>query len=160
MTKYYDGQEINFNGSVYTWPPTSGTVGQALIKSSGSSIDWFKAEFLLSRTTGINGSSVATSNLFTVPAGQTLVVTKAIIRLTAATGLTGTLKAGIGIAAGEDDIFASSKLTGLNTIGQVYCFNLLGLSRECAAASVIKLGIDTAFGGTTTLSVDLFGYYL
>ena len=160
MTKYFDSSTISFNGQNYIFPATPGTIGQALIKSTSGNLVWTNVESQLSRTTSINGSAVAATNLFTVPASQTVVITKAIVRLVSQTGLTGTLKAGIGVAAGEDDVFAAVKLNGFNFVDAVYVFNSLGLTLAVPQNSIIKLGIDTAFGGTTNLTLDLFGYYL
>lgn len=160
MTKFYDGSNVDFNGHRYTWPSDSGTIGKALIKGSSGNIVWTTVESLLSRTTTINGSATGTTNLFTVPASQTVVITKATLRLVSQTGLTGTLRAGIGVASGEDDIFASVLLNGFNFTDAIYVYNALGLTLAVPQNSIIKLGIDTAFGGTTNLTLDLFGYYL
>ena len=114
---------------------------------------------VLSRTTAINGKSVAATNLYTVPAGKTAFVTGAMLRLTAVTALTGTMAAGIGVAAGEDDIFASNSLIAFNALDEIYNYGNAGVMKSVAAGSVIKLGIDTAFGGTTaTLEAFLMGF--
>jgi hypothetical protein len=67
----------------------------------------------------------------------------------------------MGIAAGEDDIFASTYLIGLTATTKVYKFNLAGTYVAGAAAEVIKLGIDTGATATTmTIAIDLLGYLL
>ncbi len=114
---------------------------------------------VLSNTTAIDGKVVAATNLYTVPAGKTAVILGAVIRITTATGLTGTMIAGIGIAAGEDDVFPSTSLIGFNAVDESYVFPGMGARTVATAGQIIKLGIDTAFGGTTaTLEVQLLGY--
>ena len=82
------------------------------------------------------------------------------MRLTSASALTVAGSAGIGIGEGEDDIFDSTALSGILATSDAYMYsNVMGKFRAAAATEVIKLGIDTAYTGTTaTLAVDLFGY--
>lgn len=116
---------------------------------------------VLSTTTGIDGKTVGTTNLYTVPGGKTAIITNAIIRITTATGLTGNCKAGIGIAAGETDIFASQALTGFDATTKHFEFIALGTKVNALSTEVIKLGIDVGFTATTaTLAVSLIGYLL
>lgn len=116
----------------------------------------------LSTTTGIDGTAVATTNLYTVPSGKTAVITRAVVRVTTATAITVAGTAGIGIAAGEDDIFNSTTLTGITTTTSAFMFsNTFGKFQLGAATNVIKFGIDTGYTATVaTLAVDLFGYLL
>lgn len=115
---------------------------------------------ILSTTTGIDGKATGTTTLYTVPMGKTAVILGASIRVTTADTITVTGDAGIGVAAGEDDIFASTTITGLLATGLVWNFDNTGATRVAvAAAGVIKLGIDTGWTATTaTLAVDLIGY--
>ena len=116
---------------------------------------------ILSTTTNINGEVATTTNLYTVPTSRTAIITGAIFRITTATGLTGTMTAGIGIAIGEDDIFNSTEMIGFGSTDEMYVFNSLGVVNIASASDVIKLGIDASFGGTTvTLSIDLLGYLI
>lgn len=116
---------------------------------------------LLSTTTGIDGKTVATTNLYTVPSGKTCIITAATIRVTTASSITVVPTLGIGVASGESDIFASTGLTNLNATGKIWRF--VGQATYVAgqAADVIKLGIDTGATATTmTIAIDLFGYLL
>jgi len=114
---------------------------------------------ILSTTGGINPRVTGTTTLYTVPAAKTAIVTSVRYRLTAAAGLTGNMNAGVGVAAGEDDIMSGTNLIGFNTTAEVYGFSVSGNYVTAAAAAVIKVGIDTAFtAGTGTLAVDLIGY--
>jgi len=61
-------------------------------------------ETLLASIPGIDATADATTNLYTVPSGQTVVVTKVVLRVTAFDTLTVNPVIGVGIAAGEDDI--------------------------------------------------------
>lgn len=118
-----------------------------------------KTAQLLSTTTGIDGKTVGTTNLYTVPAGKKLIVDKIMIEAEAFTAAVGTLAAGVGVAAGEDDIYFSQLLTGLDTTGDGFELDASGSIVIPPAASVVKLGIDTAMTGTTAnLTVYLFGY--
>lgn len=116
---------------------------------------------VLATVAAIDGKTVAVTTLYTVPAGATAVITRAVIRPTTATAVTGVPTLGIGVAAGEADIFASTALTGLSDTAHVWEFAASGLCRHNAAGDVIKLGIDTAAVGTAlALSVDLIGYLI
>ncbi len=117
---------------------------------------------VLSATTGIDGKTVATTNLYTVPAGKKAVVTGAIIILTAKSGgspPTVFPEVGIGVAAGEDDIFSQTKLIGLDALTEQYHFNASAIKKIADAAEIIKLGVDVGSVSTTyTMSVYLLGY--
>ena len=160
MTKFFDSATIKFNGQTYTFPPSSGASRQVLVNTGSSALDWSRAETVVDQSTGISATATGTTNLYTVPAASTLIITRAVLTVVTSTTPTGTLKVGIGIAAGEDDIFSSTRLTGWDSVGHVYIFNTIGLTRTAPASSVIKLGIDTAMGGTVTFDVDLIGYFL
>lgn len=113
----------------------------------------------LQSVVGIDGKTVGTTDLYTVPTGYAAVVTSAQARLTAATSLTVTGAAGIGVAAGEDDLFSSQTLIGVLAAGDIWNFSAIGKTVRVAAGSIIKLGVDTAYTGTAaTLRCDIFGY--
>lgn len=118
-------------------------------------------DVLLSTTTSINAKTTGTTNLYTVPSGKTAIITRVVIVPTAASSITQGPSLGVGIAAGEDDIFASVQLTGVTSTSKVYAFDAIGTYAAAAATNVIKLGIDTAAAGTSmTISVYLFGYLI
>lgn len=120
-----------------------------------------KTMFLLSTTTGIDGKATGTTTLYTVPTGRTAIITHAVIRATTASSATVPPTLGIGIAAGEDDIFPSTAITGLTVTTKTWEFGGGGLMAVGASTNVIKLGIDTGATATTlTLAVDLFGYLI
>ena len=116
-------------------------------------------ERLLSTTTGIDAKTTGTTNLFTVPTGRSCVVTRAVVRVTVADTVTVVPAMGIGIAAGEDDIFTSTTLTGVTVTTDLFHFSATAKTKVGAATEVIKLGIDTGATATTmTIAVDLYGY--
>ena len=119
------------------------------------------APSILSTVAGIDLKAVATTNLYTVPTGKVAIITEVLIRITTATALTITSTLGVGVAAGEADIMASTALVGLTLLGGVYRFSCEGTFVSVAAASVIKLGVDTGATATTaTGEVTLIGFLL
>jgi len=119
------------------------------------------ASYILSTTTGIDAKIATTTNLYTVPSGKTAVITGAVIRITTADTITVPPTLGIGIVAGEENIFASTQLVGLDAGNEIYKFTSSGTLISGVATEVIKLGIDTGATATTmTITVDLIGYLL
>lgn len=133
--------------------------GEGLIRQGASSAAGFLMMRKLSTTTGIDAKVVATTNLYTGAAGKTTIPLIAIVRVTAASAITIAARAGIGVAAGENDVFAEADMTNLLTTADSYAFVIGGRFAPVAAASIVKLGIDVAATGTSqTLAVDLWGY--
>jgi len=146
-----DIYSINTADKTFTFPNLTGTFALQEYNSSN----------ILSTTTGINAKTVATTNLYTVPAGKTAIITGVIIRCTVATAVTVVPTLGVGIAAGEADIMPSTALTGLDLTTEFYRYSVEGVVVTGAAAAVIKLGIDTGATATTmTIAVDLIGYLI
>lgn len=113
----------------------------------------------LATVAGISTTATGATNVYTVPAGRTAIITSANVRCTAATAITTGPTLGMGVAAGEDDIYASTALASFLSVGQLYGFTTNGMSVSVAAGSVVKVGIDTAAVGTAqTVTVDLVGY--
>ncbi len=136
----------------FTFPDQSGTFALTNTLSLYSPT-------ILATTTAIDGKTTGTTNLYTVPAGKTAIITQAIVRTTTATAVATPPDAGLGIASGEDDIFASSTLFGLTSSARMYVFTSQGGAVQATTGQIIKLGIDTGATGTTlTLAVDLIGY--
>lgn len=141
-----------------------GSVGYLMVRhEDGVESNTFGAEQLLARVSGIDAKTTGTTNLYTPVSGRQVFITKVILRVGTATGVTGVPTVGIGIAAGEDDIFAATSLTGFNGSSKVYVFNAIGtITKGIGSASdVVKLGIDVAATGTTlTFTADVFGYLI
>jgi hypothetical protein len=67
--------------------------------------------------------------------------------------------AGVGIAAGEDDIFGSEPLTGLDVADKAFTYLAAGTRVVATNTDIVKLGIDTAATGTSqTFTAYVFGY--
>ena len=121
-----------------------------------------KTVALISTTTGIDAKSVATTDLFTVPTGKSLIVDHVVIRVTAFTD------GGKGTQAVAS--FGSNSATYdnyLNTVtytvaNQDYYIRDSVEDAEVpihAAASVFKISVETGSDATTeTWAVDVFGY--
>jgi hypothetical protein len=128
------------------------TIGGGPIGGGGSS-----PEELLATVSSIDLTSTGTTTLYTVPGGENYIITKVLLMVQTASGVTITPAAGVGIAAGEDDIFASQSMLGLTTTNKVFTFQGLGTSEVANATDVVKLGIDTAADGTLTAKAFIFG---
>lgn len=117
---------------------------------------------VIASVTGVNAKTVANTVLFTpVPAGKTLIVTKVVIRCTAAVAITNGATIGIGRTAGTSDIFTDTNLAALTTTSNIFGFELYGMSVSVAAGGSVYLNLSVAATGTSqTLAVDLLGYYV
>jgi hypothetical protein len=141
-------EQSNWN-SAYGWG-NHATPGY-LLNTSGNA--------LLSSTTAINAKTVATTNLYTVPAGKTAIITGVIFHCTAADTVTVVPTLGVGVAAGEIDIMPSTSLTGFDALNELYRYSPEGTYVSVAAGGVIKVGIDTGATATTmTISAYLMGF--
>jgi hypothetical protein len=103
--------------------------------------------------------------IYTVPAGRTLIITKAFIRPTTVTGTVTTAPA-ISIGGNSttfDNFLATTTLTNTTTTGRIFTYqpNLSSVATY-SAGQVITAQIDTAQIGATALTytIDLFGYLL
>lgn len=115
---------------------------------------------ILSKTS-VDLKVVGTTNLFTVPVGRSLVVAEVFVRPTTATAANGDAVAGVGVAAGEDDIFPSQTLTGLNLTTERFKFPSSGVSYVAQATEIVRFGVDTADTGTALVAdVYLVGYLI
>ena len=161
-----NGGSISITSGNATGSGTGGNVAITLATSpSGTpgdfTVDTFPVPRILSVTTSVNLKATGTTNLYTVPAGKSAVITDAIIKPTTATSAVGDAVVGIGVAAGEDDVFPPETLTGLTLTTRRYKFPSFGVSRVPATADVIKVGVDTADTGTAlTASIYLIGYLI
>lgn len=116
---------------------------------------------LLGTTGSINGRATSQVTIYTVPTGKTAVITRATVTAVTATAVTTPTTLGVGIAAGEDDIFPAVSMVGLTTAGKVWDLALAATPASAPAGSVIKSGIDVAATGTSlNIRVDLYGYLI
>ncbi len=121
----------------------------------------FGVPAILSQTTAIDAKTTGTTTLYTVPTGIKAYITEIVFRCTAASAFTVEPTLGVGVAAGEADIMPSTALTGFTALNKLYRFSAEGTYVSCAAADVIKLGIDTGATATTaTIEVFLIGFLI
>lgn len=118
---------------------------------------------LLSTTTGIDGTSNAAVDLYTVPSGKSAIPRFAVLRPTAVNSFVSVGTGGVGTNAGQDNMLAAIALTGLSATGKAFIMTNDGLVMTIGAAGeTIKFALDVAFvvgaGGFVTLSLDLWGY--
>jgi hypothetical protein len=113
----------------------------------------------LATVVGINARATGTTALYTVPTGATAVITKIIIRCTAATAVTSPPTLNVGVTAGDQ--MPSTPLTGFTAVQKSWVFSPSGLGNLVTSTQVLNLGVDTAAVGTTqTIAVDVMGYLL
>lgn len=153
-------KRIQESGGATTLTVGAVSDGESLIRD-GTNLIGFLGLKRLSTTGGIDATSTGTTNLYTGASGKITIPMFAVVRVTAATAVTVAARAGIGVAAGENDIFAEADMTNLLTTSDAFVFVVGGHMAPVAAAAVVKLGIDAAITGTAqTLEVDLWGYDL
>lgn len=154
-------------------PTNTATIDQGVLVASGYQASGAtKANFtnpifapstpiILSTTTGINGKTVANTNLYTVPAGKTAIVIGYIVRCTAATAITVGASAGIGNSSGTNNIAASQAMTALLTTADTFNWPIVGMSKTITTGNSAFFNLGTAATGTSqTLAVDLLGYLI
>lgn len=132
--------DFNYIGSIVGIP--NNTTKQTDIYFSGGSGGGSSADTILATVTGIDLTTIATTTLYTVPGGKKAIITGAIVRPTAASDVNFYAEAGIGVAAGEDDMFSQTVLTGLGSVGEVFQYKAIGVNVVGNAADVIKFGVD------------------
>lgn len=119
-------------------------------------------EHRIVKITGINGLSVAQTNLFTAVVSD-YVITKAVVRVSGITGFSSEGSASIGILGPEySEIYPETVLGGLNSTDRMFSFtSLLGTQTLLLQGQTIVFDLDVAYSATSvTLEVDLFGYII
>ena len=158
-TGTFDASSLTGN-KTYTLPDFTGVLP---VMASTATNSLFPQ--VLSVTAGISSTTVAVTNIYTVPAGTTAVITGAIIVSSNTLNITIGPTIGIGVAAGEDDIIASTSLTGLNAPTKIWNLtNAPGIQTAATTESVIKLGVDVVAGPgpfpSQTLTCYLLGFLI
>lgn len=145
----------------------------ALVAEIGS-MDTTNVKNLIATVDNINAKTVATTILYTVPAGKTLVLTQVNIRTTAFTSGGKTVDAigHIGSnSATYDNYYNATNLFAekFTAVNQVFFIDPSGEQTTTGgvgvavfqAADVIKLNITTGSNATTeTWTVEVFGYFI
>lgn len=113
----------------------------------------------LGQATGIDGKATGATTIYTVPSGKSVVVTRVVVRCTAATAIATGPTFGIGVAAGEDDIVASAAHAAFVAANTYIFCSIKDPAVVATSTQAIKIGIDAAATGTSmTLAVELAGY--
>lgn len=109
----------------------------------------------------IDATSTGNTTLYTVPTGESVIVTGAYIRLSSVSGFTSVPTLGIGQNGAADDIFASVPITAIDTADELWGFSPGGSSIIAGSAAAIAIGIDTAAVATTyDIIVYLYGHII
>lgn len=133
--------------------PLSATEGKAHATTNGT------VPHRLASVASISLSATGTTNLYTTPTGKTALIIAIILECTAAVSVTTPATAGAGVAAGEDDVAPSQQLVNFDTAGDTWTFMLHAKGRTIPAASILKLGVDTAITGTSqTVTAHVIGF--
>lgn len=113
---------------------------------------------LLSRTS-INGAAVASTFIYTVPAGKTLIGIQVIARVTAA-GASVPATAQVN-SSSPGDLFTAVLMTNVLALGSRWTFTDTEKSVQVAGGGTVSFEITVAAtGGAQTLEVDLLGLLL
>lgn len=116
---------------------------------------------ILSTTIGIDGTTLATTPLYTVPAGKQAVVTEVIFRVTSATAVISVGSASVGQNGSVSDILPITALTNLNTANQALPVPMIAPIQIVQTGNVISLKITTGYVATLLiLTVELIGYLI
>jgi hypothetical protein len=136
------------NGQIWSSPQTGSTV-------------WLRSDGMLVTLGSINAKTTGTTDLLTVPTGLTAYISHIVVVCTAASSITVPPSLGFGVASGEDDVFASTTLTGFTDASHCFVFrNNTTAYKQVESTEVLKLGIDTGATGTSmTIRVFVFGGY-
>ena len=118
----------------------------------------------LTTTTTFNANALGVSNIYTVPAGRKLVITKVVLLTNTITGTVTTPPSiSIGANANNDDYMPINALTNATTANKAFIYqpNLNGVTFY-NAAEIIGLKVTTAQIGATALTytINLFGYLI
>lgn len=96
--------------------------------------------------------------IYTTPAGYTAIYTAAFMEITASSAPTTPATGGLGIAAGESDVFTPVALTGVLAVADLWAFLSNGKARTGPAGSTISYGNDVAADAALTGRLHLFGF--
>lgn len=118
----------------------------------------------LATVTGIDAKSVAITELFQVPAGKSMIVSRVVIRVTAFTAGSKSVQAvaSFGCNSATYDDFLNSVTYTTAAISKAIQDEVLDAEIPVyAAGASFRVSIETGSNATTeTWAVDLFGYLL
>ena len=116
----------------------------------------------LATVTGISLTAAATTNLYTVPAGASVVITEIVLRITAVNTFISGATISVGKTASYNEWLVATAMGNLSTVGQ---FRMLShsaaglLYQTFAAAEIVALNVTIGATSTTlTATADIYGY--
>jgi len=113
--------------------------------------------------TGVDAKTTATHSLYTVPTGNSLIVTDVIIRCTAANTVGGAASASFGANSTDFDNWSGIASIVVDAAGKSKLLNAVSATSipVYAAASVFSMKITTGATATSqAIAVDVFGYLI
>lgn len=161
MTKLFDSESISFSGYRLHFPGGLSNLGQVLSSDTAGNLSWVTAERRLSIVSSINALNTGYVDLYTVPVGFRVLITKVNLRLTSTSSVSGFMRVGLAYDSNVDNLIEISRLNNFKALEDVFVLNTLGLTKSVPAGSVVKLNIDKALSGSLAgMSAELFGYFL
>lgn len=115
----------------------------------------------LSGDVAIDSFSLGANAVYTAPAAQKVVITKVVLRCTAATGVATPASAKVEINPAAGDIFDTESLIGVLAVDDQWIFSAEARGLVVPAGGQVDLTIVNAATGTSqTLEADVFGYFV
>jgi len=113
----------------------------------------------LNTRAGVDAKVVASTILYTVPAGKTAIIHGITVRCTAASGISAGATAQVEVAPTSGDIFGSQTWAGVHAQHDRWDYAAGGKSKVITAGQNLLLNITAGATGTSqTMSVDIVGH--
>lgn len=165
-----DSQVAITSGKLLTVSNTltlAGTDSSSVDFGTGGTVAYGTSVSVVATVTGIDGKTVAVTDLYTVPTAKTFFFIGCMIRMTTGTAVTVSGIAGVRRSSDSGTLVNGVTMSGLDTTGE--CFWMipsLGTTNANAlfavvAADKVQFNLFSAFTATTaTLDFHLVGYLL
>ncbi|MGD9730156.1 MAG: hypothetical protein AB7L09_00505 [Nitrospira sp.] len=109
----------------------------------------------------INAFSLGTNAVYTAPAAQKVVITKVILRCTAATAVATPADVKVEINPAAGDLMITESLLGVLAVDDQWSFVAEARGLVVPAGGQVDVTVVTAATGTSqTLEADVFGYFV
>ena len=113
----------------------------------------------LTNSVNVNAFSASAQAVYTAPSGSKVVITKVVLRCTAAVGVTVPCTAKVEINPAAGDLFAAEVLVGVTAVDDQWAFSAEARGLVVPAGAQVDVTITNAATGTSqTLAVDTIGY--
>lgn len=142
------------------------TLLEGLIRSPQIAQNTLDAELLvnapvqvLSSLSNVNMTTTQVSSLFLVPTGKIVIILGILFEATTANTVTVVPTMSLGIATGENDIFATESLVSFDTVGDTWSnWLVFSSSRAGIAGEEIKMNIAGATATSLVADIHLIGF--